>query len=141
MFLNQLIRTKQFQIYFIWHFKKVVWDLNQKHIYKVVMCVCLIIIIHEPHDRFASSFVWGTQKNHGNVLSLVLKVLKFQVEGVDLYRANLKQSCTLNLFTFESELNRSQFVLSRPVHQLQQAGLAGATRLTRSDLRLQLPSG
>ena len=35
-------------------------------------------------------------------------------------------------------LNKSQFVRPRPVHQLQQAGPAGATRLTRSDLWLHL---
>ena len=42
--------------------------------YKVVISVCLFvcpIITHEPVDRFASNFDWGTRENHDNVLSLV----------------------------------------------------------------------
>ena len=41
----------------------------------------MLIITQEPLDRFASKFDLGTQENHVNVLSLVLRWV-----GVDLYR-------------------------------------------------------
>ena len=41
------------------------------------MCACLFvcpIITHELLNRFASNIDWGTWENHGNVLSLVLRL-------------------------------------------------------------------
>ena len=40
------------------------------------MFVCLFVcplIAQKPHHRFASSFNWGTQESHENILSLVLR--------------------------------------------------------------------
>ena len=57
-----------------------------KFISKVVIFVFLFvcsIITHEPLDRFVSNFDWGTRENHGNVLSLVLRL---KVEWVYFYR-------------------------------------------------------
>ena len=49
-------------------------------------CYTHLIITQEPPDRFSSNFYWGTQKNHGNFLSLGLR---FEVEWVDFYSENL----------------------------------------------------
>ena len=47
--------------------------------------LCLFVRMSDYNigtDRFTSNFDWGTRKNHGNVLSLVLK---FQVKWFDFY--------------------------------------------------------
>ena len=54
------------------------------------MCACLFvcpIITHELLDRFASNIDWETWENHGNVLSLVLKLYRNKAKIVIYDRA------------------------------------------------------
>ena len=57
----------------------VVHVLGLSIIFKVVISVCLIVcpfITHEPLDRLASNFNWGTRENHENI---------FKIEWVPCY--------------------------------------------------------
>jgi len=63
--------------YSIMYYKTLLKMRGIIYIYKVVISVCLFvcpIITHEPLDRFASKFNWGTRENHGNALSSVLSL-------------------------------------------------------------------
>ena len=97
------------------HRSAVYWLKPLNHYLKVVTSVCLSgclfvcpIITQEPLDWLASNFDWRTRETHGNVLSLVKKVLRWIGW---LLKRKLSYQAKLG---FQASIAIIQFSFSRP---------------------------